>query len=280
MSKRFTYLLIDAPFLCHRAFHTTGDLDNGTTYGFLRAVLDLRQSFGTSARTVFAFDGDGPCARTQLHSDYKDARREAYAKESAENQVRRELMRHETKQLRDAHLLAMGFANVFHQDGREADDIIAAVATSLASRSSTESVVIVTADKDLYQCVGDRVCVYNPINRKTFNAKDAGAEGMDGQRYRHVKAIAGCRTDGVRGVHGVGEKTARLFVQGKLAPEKKAYNRIVAAASTTVARNAHLVGLPFAGTKPPKLRPDAVTPEKWDAVVESLNLMSLRGKWA
>lgn len=93
-------------------------------------------------------------------------------------------------------------------EGCEADDCIA----SLAKRYAEERpVVIIGADKDLRQCLGPNVWLWDPAAKeeKLLSEKDFTSEtGLAPQQWPDVQAIIGDTSDNIPGVPGVGPKTA------------------------------------------------------------------------
>jgi len=80
-----------------------------------------------------------------------------------------------------------------------------------AARAGLE-VVLVTADKDMLQVVGEHVKVMMPQSREDFAWVDAEAVrakwGVGPEHIRDVLALMGDTSDNIPGVPGVGEKTA------------------------------------------------------------------------
>jgi len=273
------WLLIDCNYLCHRAWHALGDQlshdDQPTAaiYGFLQDVLRLQSEFDTR-RLVFAFDvGLGP--RLELLPTYKSSRQKAKEADTEEQQQARKNFYLQIRRLREQYLTQAGFRNVFWQDGREADDVIASVAKS--SLKEDDSAVIVSSDHDLWQCINDRVTVYNPqtkqlIDRMSFLAKWE----IDPALWSSVKALAGCTADDVPGIRGIGELTAAKYYQGKLKPESVAHKKIVGEGVDVYNRNIKLVRLPFAGTEVFELKADDATQEKWNSLADRLGMQSLK----
>ena len=70
-----------------------------------------------------------------------------------------------------------------------------------------------------------------------------------------VKAIAGCNSDNVEGVQGVGIVKAIQFLKGQMNPKTKTYEKIVSDYRTIVDRNKELVKLPLKGTMKVKPKP-------------------------
>ena len=98
-------------------------------------------------------------------------------------------------------------------EGCEADDCIA----SLAARFSSERpVVIVSGDKDLKQCLGPNVYMWDPAAReeKLLNEAEFRAEsGVSPAQWPDVQALVGDASDNIPGVPGIGPKTARQIFE-------------------------------------------------------------------
>ncbi|MCI7508254.1 DNA polymerase I [Desulfovibrio piger] len=93
--------------------------------------------------------------------------------------------------------------------GCEADDCIA----SLAARFAGEHpVIIVSGDKDLKQCLGPNVYMWDPASKeeKLVSEADFTAEsGVTPGQWPDVQALIGDTSDNIPGVPGIGPKTAR-----------------------------------------------------------------------
>lgn len=272
-----TWLLLDANYLCYRAFYSTGELMSGdgdatgTVYGFLRDVIGLQDLFATT-RIAFFFDGDN-LKRKQIYACYKASRKE---KQKLLNEEEREDMEDFYKQvnyLRTRYLPYLGFNNVFCEPEYEGDDLIAAVC---AARKLRNEYVIVTSDKDLYQCLAGNVKIYNPASRKTITIQSFFKEWkIAPEWWPRVKAIAGCKTDDVRGVPGIGEKLAAKYLLNQLPPGKRLDS--IEARTNRIRRNFALVALPMDGTPTPMLLEDEVTPERWAKCCRKLGFRNLQG---
>ena len=282
-------LLLDVSYLAHRAFHTMGDLaygseGTGAIFGIFKDIQVLQQRFGTG-RLVFAFDHPAPKHREHHCPGYKSTRRQRYAEESEDEQRARRDFRGQLRKLYRQYLPAAGFANVFAAAGFEADDIIARVARNIPAG---EEAIIVSSDEDLWQCLSrmgtpdergmfkrPQISCWNPQKAKLYTATGFEEQwGFPPALWARVKAIAGCKTDDVPGVPGVGEVTAAKYVRGELGTHTKAYAKIQA---FDWRANKRIVKLPYEGTPNFDLRDDEVTEEKWQAVADALGMASLRG---
>jgi len=273
------WLVLDCSFLGHRSLHTAGELtfegvQTGTVFGFLNQVLDLQELFGTGD-VVFAFDSK-TSLRKQLFPGYKQKR---HSKDlTDEERQALDEFRKQMKRLRRKILPALGFANVLQAKGLEADDIIASVVQN--SLGPHDTAVIVTADHDLLQLVSEQVMFYNPNKRQRVTLQNF--QNITGVRrpsqWKSVLEIAGCRTDEIPGVGGVGEKTAVQYINGQLKPKSKKHLAIVSGMEIRE-RNRKLTSLPFDGTPSFALGRSVLDRGEWDRVCTELGFRSLRKRW-
>jgi len=254
-----TWLLVDANYLCHRAWHTVGHLahrgeSTGVAFGFLRE-LDYQKELHGINNCVIAFDHPGPGLRQGILPTYKETRR---TKKRTDVEVdQRKDMNAQMVRLRAEYLPALGYRNVLEAEGYEADDIIALAAEILPTSAQA---VILTADEDLLQCITPRVRWHSPAKGKTVTFDSFCAEwGITPGEWATVKALAGCGTDDVPGLRGIGDKTAAKYLAGNLKKTTVAYNKILADQDQTIRRNKKLVTLPFPGLRLPMLGLDDVT---------------------
>ena len=269
-------LLIDTNFLCHRAFHSMGDMSfedmgTGAVFGVLRDIVSLQEEFNTG-RCVFAFDV-GRGHRHDLLPTYKSTRRKRYAEENDDERAARADFKKQITFLRIRYLPQAGFQNVFSARGFEADDIIAAIAAALPRN---EEAIIIGSDKDLWQCLRSNVWCWNPTQHKACTIESFRKKwGIEPAQWADVKAYAGCRTDDIPGVPGIGDVTAAKHIRGELGKHTKAYAAL-ARAELQCAYNRPLVSLPFSGTPTFEIKPDTVTEEKWQALADRLGMRSMR----
>ena len=276
MSK--SWLILDCYYLCHRAFYTMGslsyrDVKTGVIFGFFKDIVSLMDQFGTD-RIIFCFDANGS-KRKEIYPAYKKKRHSRVLDEN-EKLALFELKR-QIEKLRKVYLKTVGYNNVFWADGYEADDVIA---TTVAQVPEEDDAVIVSADKDMWQLIRSNVVCYNPDKGKTMSLqKFHNTYGIHPVKWAYKLALAGCDTDEVDGIPGVGEKRALLYIRGELPSTSKVYKRIESDKGLErVATNRRLVKLPYKGAPVFEIRPDNVTTEGWEKVVEELGMKSLTGK--
>lgn len=271
-----TWLILDCNYLCWRAFHTTGNLayegrGTGIIYGFMRDVINLQELHGTK-RMVFCFDHSRKhLLRRKIYPSYKfkrDKSKDRYEPGTYEDTVR------QIKQLRNVILPDLGYRNVLCEKGYEADDLIASVVGNLAPN---EEAIVVGSDGDLLQLLGPRTIIWSPRTGKAITQKSFEEQyGISPSQWCDVKAIAGCSSDDVLGIRGVGEKTACAFLCGKLDASSAKHAAIVKG-NKIWRKNLKLVTLPYKGTPVYNLRKDKLNEKAWNKMCRRLGFKSFLG---
>jgi DNA polymerase-1 len=239
-------------------------------FGFLRDITTLTQEFSTK-NIAFCFDRPST-KRKALYAGYKSGR-ERKRNQMSEDETRAyHAMLHQIRKLEDEILPKIGFVNIFSEDGYEADDMIASVVRFGEDHSE---IVVVSADQDLYQCLSDTVSIYNPTQRKQYTLEQFEEQWrVTPNEWAFVKAIAGCKSDDIPGVPGVGEATAVKYVREEMKHTSDVFNRIVDHAPQ-IKLNYRLVRLPFKGTPVCSLTKHEIDRIIWNKMVKSLGMTSL-----
>jgi DNA polymerase-1 len=119
-------------------------------------------------------------------------------------------------QYRDApaFLAAFGWTVASH-DSLEADDLLGAYARREAERGG--HALVMTGDRDLFQCAGERVTVlYVRTGREGAErigpAEVVGRYGVRPDQVPDFIALRGDPSDGIPGARGIGEKTAAALL--------------------------------------------------------------------
>ena len=169
-------------------------------YGFCRFLGDFLEEMQPEFVAV-AFDenrGD-TCVRTAIYPEYKANREPA----PPELKLQFERCRAVTR--------ALGLADCADQCF-EADDLIAAAA--LQMRGSGHKVTILSRDKDLAQVLqpGDELWDY-PSGRRVAYHQVPEVYGVRAEQIADFLALTGDSVDNIRGVRGVGPKTASALLR-------------------------------------------------------------------
>ncbi|NCA67676.1 MAG: DNA polymerase I, partial [Clostridia bacterium] len=196
-------VLIDGNSLINRAFYAMPNLTDGKgrstggVYGFA-AMLNRLISNVKPTHIAVAFDLKGPTFRHDQYKDYK-----ALRKPMPEELVQQVPM------LKDL-LRAMRITYI-EKEGYEADDILGSIAKSFALDT-----IIVSGDKDCLQLIDDKITVFYTKRGITdvveYTPERLLEEGLTPSQVKDLKGLMGDNSDNIKGVAGVGEKTARQLI--------------------------------------------------------------------
>ena len=203
-------LLIDANSIIHRSFHAlpafTGPAGEptGALYGIASILLKLWRE-DRPAYAAALFDRPEPTFRKQEYAEYKAQRPPAPDDLIA--------------QIIEAHHLfkAFGIAT-FEKPGFEADDLIATLAEKFKQEADLQTVIL-TGDRDTLQLIdGDHIVVrtFNKgVSDTTIYDEKAVMEkyGFAPSLMVDYKALVGDPSDNIKGVSGVGPKTATELIK-------------------------------------------------------------------
>jgi 5'-3' exonuclease len=199
-------LAVDAPSLLFRAFYALPDSIVGPDGKPVNALLGsanliLREVEVHQPRAVvLCFGPDAASYRTELYPAYH-AEREAAMPDDLSPQFTAS---------RD-FFAAFGWT-VATSDSLEADDLLGTYARREAEAGGRA--LLMTGDRDMYQCAGERVVVLYVRTGGKQGAEEVGpAEvreryGVDPEQVPDFIALRGDPSDGLPGAKGVGPKTA------------------------------------------------------------------------
>jgi DNA polymerase I len=111
-------------------------------------------------------------------------------------------------QLRRCEEIVLGYhAAIYKQEGVEADDLIATVVRR--ARQQSLKVVIMAADKDLMQLVGEDVMLWDTMRDRVIGPPEVEERfGVRVDQLQDLLALMGDTSDNIPGVPSVGPKTA------------------------------------------------------------------------
>jgi len=271
-------IIVDCNALCHKAKHTLSELTSetmhvGVIFGFLLQTLKLAKT-EKSSRFAFCWD-DKASHRRKLFPAYKEGRRVAKTEKSPEDIEIDNAAYAQFDRLYDEILPKIGFKNNFKFSGYEGDDLIASI---VDNSDVGQPVVIVSGDEDMLQCLVDGVEINTGkkrVTKKSFKEE----YGISPEYWALVKSIAGCKTDEVPGIKGVGEKTTIKYINDTINKNTKAYMNITCPeGKTIIARNWPLVKLPFKGCPNIDIIPDELDFDAFMDVCNELNFQSILRK--
>lgn len=202
--ERPTLYLIDGSGYVFRAFFalpqltTSRGLPSNAVYGFIRMLLKLLKEEHPSYIAV-VFDSPHKTFRDDLFESYKATRAET----PGDLNVQVPYIHRAVEAFRIRSLML---------DGYEADDVIG----TLAARAARQrfNIVIVTADKDFMQLVGPHVTLWDTMRDRRTGAREVRERlGVEPAAVVDVMALMGDAIDNVKGVPGIGEKTATTLIK-------------------------------------------------------------------
>ncbi len=198
-----TLILIDANSIIHRCFHalpkfTTPDgRPSGALYGLASVLLKIfRETPPDYAAALF--DRPEPTFRDKIYKEYK-----------AQRPPTEDIL---ISQLIEAPRLFEKFGvRSFDKAGFEADDLIA----TLAEKFKDEiQVIIMTGDMDTLQMVNDGKIIVRTFKKgisETMDYDEAAVKnkyGLEPKQLLDYKSLVGDASDNIKGVSGIGPKTA------------------------------------------------------------------------
>jgi DNA polymerase-1 len=202
-TKQPELYIIDGNSYIYRAFYAIKNLSTSTglptnaAFGFVNMLLKVINEKAPDM-VALVFDPKGP---TRRHIEYKEYKAH-----------RPPMPRDLVPQIPYIHRLVEAFRiPVFVQEGQEADDVIATLATKAKDRGI--SVTIVTGDKDILQLVGKGISVYDTLKDKVYGPKDVEERfGVGPERMVEIMGLMGDTSDNIPGIPGIGEKTAQALI--------------------------------------------------------------------
>lgn len=199
-----TLYLVDGTAQLYRAYFairglsTRAGLPTNAIHGFTSMLRKLMKEMRPEHLAV-AFDTPGKVFRHERFSEYKANRPPSPDDLNVQSPYARKVCD------------ALGVA-VLEQKGFEADDLIATY--TRRAREQGFHVVVVAADKDLLQLVGEGVSVFNPTKEQHLDVQGVAASfGVEPRLVTDVLGLMGDSVDNIPGVPGVGEKTALWVVE-------------------------------------------------------------------
>ncbi|MBI3597104.1 MAG: DNA polymerase I [Nitrospirae bacterium] len=198
-AERPRLFLIDGHSYIYRAYFairnlsTSKGLPTNAIYGFTTMLLKIVRDQQPDYLAV-AFDAKGPTLRHAEYREYKAQRAEM------PDPLR--------QQIPYIHRVVEAFRiPALLQEGFEADDLIGTLARQ--AEEAGLDVTIVSGDKDMFQLITPRTCVYDTMKDKVYRTPDVQERfGVEPDRVVEIMGLMGDSIDNIPGVPGIGEKTA------------------------------------------------------------------------
>ena len=203
--------LLDAMALIYRAYFafssnprvTSKGLNTSAMFGFTNTLLEVLQK-EKPTHIAIVFDTHAPTVRHEIQTEYKANRAET------------------PEDIITAVPYIVRIAKAFKipvllKDGYEADDIIG----TLAKEAEKEGykVYMMTSDKDYGQLVSGNIFIYKPSNKgkpaEVLGVKEVCEKFSikDPKQVIDILGLMGDAVDNIKGIPGVGEKTAIQLIK-------------------------------------------------------------------
>ncbi|MCD6151289.1 MAG: DNA polymerase I [Deltaproteobacteria bacterium] len=203
MEKKKIYVVDGSSFI-YRAYHALPELitakgqPTNAIYGFTTMMLKLIEDEQPEYIAV-AMDARRPTWRDEIYPEYKANR----------PPMPEDLVQQLPYFTQILEALGVPF---LHQEGYEADDLIATLVREARERGF--AAVIISGDKDLMSLVGDSVVMNDTLKGKIYTVPEVEKKfGLSGEQLLDLLALAGDKSDNVPGIKGVGPKTALSLLQ-------------------------------------------------------------------
>ncbi|MEK7601865.1 MAG: DNA polymerase [Patescibacteria group bacterium] len=209
-SEKKRVVLLDSHAIIHRAYHALPDFSGpdgqptGALYGLasmlLRIFSDLKPDY-----IAAAYDLAGPTVRHEAYADYKATRTKSDDALIAQLTTSRDVF-------------AAFSVPIYERAGFEADDVLGTMVKMLEKDNDLE-IIIASGDMDTMQLIsGKRVQVYTlkkGLNDTIMYDEDAviARYGFSPSLIPDYKGLRGDPSDNIKGVPGIGEKTATELLQ-------------------------------------------------------------------
>tara|TARA_R110000824_G_scaffold65952_6_gene171410 strand:+ start:1196 stop:2164 length:969 start_codon:yes stop_codon:yes gene_type:complete len=206
-------MIIDALNMYFRAYIVDPSLStNGQPLGGVKGFIKILQKLSRDLKPdliAICWDGPGGSAkRRQIVKEYKEGRKPIRLNRETDLSENEELENKIWQQTRLIEYLNQLPVPQFMFPEVEADDVIAYVANSHHFKGWQK--IIVSSDKDFLQLCDDETVLFRPIQKKVHNTNNVVEEyGIHPTNFALARAIAGDKSDNLKGVPGAGLPTVQ-----------------------------------------------------------------------
>lgn len=195
-------LIIDGNNSLYRSFHGTPEmhradgLQTNGLFGFINSFIKATDLLKPTHRVVIFDNATGHKTwRKKLDPEYKANRNKQPTALTPQFAMAREAC--------DAFGIVRDERKTY-----EADDLIASYVNTFSKVKGLD-IVIMTSDKDMHQLVSANVSVFDPLKKRSFTPVDVFEHwGVEPQLLPILQAFTGDAIDNIKGVTGIGPKTA------------------------------------------------------------------------
>lgn len=202
-------VLIDGNSVFHRAYHALPPFKTlegepiNAVYGFTSMLLNILNQFKPDYMAV-AFDVAGKTFRHHEYTEYKATRKKA--PDDLYIQIPR------AKEILEKFNIP-----VFGVEGFEADDLLGTLAHQAEKHPDLQTFIL-TSDRDALQLVNEKTHMIAPVKgiSQTFIYTPEEVQkkyGLSPSQIPDMKGLQGDSSDNIKGIAGVGAKTAQTLLE-------------------------------------------------------------------
>lgn len=199
-------VLLDISGIIHRVYHSlnvnkfrrsTDNLPTNAIFGCIKIILNLNKTF-KDYKLVACLDNKRESLwRKQLAADYKQNRSQMKPELSIQFKFIEEAL--ECLNIKSLKIHSY-----------EADDVIA----SICHQNPDSDIIVASSDKDMYQLLSlENVQIYNPQKKIYITREDCKTKfDVQPEQFTFYQALVGDSSDNIKGIKGIGPKTASKLV--------------------------------------------------------------------
>ncbi|MGA0383376.1 MAG: hypothetical protein ACO3L1_00070 [Flavobacteriaceae bacterium] len=212
------FIVVDGNHTLHRILRvpylTSGDKGVGGKFGgvagFLKSLQWLLRNALSVYRCIVVWDTGLSKRRLSIYPDYKGKRDKKPLDEDSELYFKNFVLQRSYLE----KILPLLRVNVVTLPEAEGDDLIYEC-VKIGLSSGFGKCVLVSEDKDFMQLIAPDVSLYRPVKRSYVNESNFfEVAGVGQESFLLYKALCGDSSDKIQGVKGVGEKTAKIALNG------------------------------------------------------------------
>lgn len=187
---------------------TAAGKPTGGVFGALKSLRSTLSALPEVTKAIVVFDGGHSKRRLELYPEYKGNREKKRAEEEVESDGLKYTDRFHLQLNYCKFLLPRMNLRVVCLSGKEGDDVVG----MLASKLPDDLKVIMSDDKDMFQCVSETVQLWRPLASERVTVQNfEELAGCSKKNFLIRKAIMGDASDNIVGVKGTKEGTIDPF---------------------------------------------------------------------
>lgn len=215
-----TILFVDGLNMFIRSFLAVPTVNNdgkhiGAIVGFMRSLASAIDKFKPT-KCIIVFDGSNSTyRRRQIYNGYKSgrvnkAKLHRFVNLDIVDENPTESFKNQLSRL-ELYLSELPMTT-FMIDTLEADDVISYMC-GLSSADENIRNIIVSTDKDFYQCINERTTIYSPIKKVVYDSKEIYDKyGVHHKNFIHYRILTGDNSDNISGVRNIGLTTLIKYI--------------------------------------------------------------------